>query len=144
MSGLQGETRYFWRASATNAVGTSGWSSVWDFTTGPGTLVSGLQELPEDFALYSNYPNPVNPATTIRFALPVSSEIALRVYDVVGREVATLAEGQRGAGYYTVVWNGRSNSGVQLASGVYFLRLDAKAVGGGKTFTGLKKMMFLK
>lgn len=143
-SRLQGETKYYWRAHAINAAGTGGWSPVWNFTTGPGTLVGNAPEIPEHFELFSNYPNPFNPTTTIRFALPVSSEVMLRVYDVVGREVATLAEGIREAGYHTVVWNGQSISGTPMASGVYFFRLNAKAADGSRSFTDMKKIMFLK
>jgi hypothetical protein len=80
--------------------------------------------LPETFALYQNYPNPFNPTTTIRFALPQSARVVLKVYDVVGREVQTLVSGPMNAGTYDVTWNGRNQANLPVASGVYLYRLD--------------------
>ncbi len=80
--------------------------------------LSQALELPTDFALEANYPNPFNPETTIRFALPVASHVVIKVYDVLGREVARLVDGEMGAGHHTVVFEGRG-----LASGIYVYRM---------------------
>jgi hypothetical protein len=96
-------------------------------------------ELPTDFALYQNYPNPFNPATVIKWQSPVGSHTTLKVYDVLGREVATLVDEFREAGYHEVsVGSKQLAIGNSTASGVYFYRLQ---IGD---FVQTKKMMFLK
>ncbi len=90
-------------------------------------------EKPEEISLYQNYPNPFNPETTIEFDLPVSAEVILEVYNVTGRKVRTLTEGNRLAGNYKVRFNADN-----LASGVYFYRL---AIGD---YVLIKKMTLIK
>ncbi|MFN0158765.1 MAG: T9SS type A sorting domain-containing protein [Bacteroidota bacterium] len=75
---------------------------------------------PMKYTLAQNHPYPFNPTTTIRFVLPISSRVSLKVYDLLGREVATIAEGPMEAGWHTMEW-----SGVNAASGVYLYRLQA-------------------
>jgi hypothetical protein len=89
--------------------------------------------LPKVFALEQNYPNPFNPSTTIRYQLPVASEVKLEVYDVLGKKIATLVNERQSAGSYQVVWNASG-----LSSGTYFYRLQAG------TFTQTKKMILVK
>jgi flagellar hook assembly protein FlgD len=96
------------------------------------------------FALDQNYPNPFNPSTTIQFAIPKQASITLRVYNILGQEVATLVDESKPAGYYEMVWNGHNQSGNVISSGVYFYRFEAKPVDGGDTFASLKKMLMLK
>lgn len=100
-------------------------------------------EIPASYALLQNYPNPFNPSTTIQYALPEEAFVTLKVYNMLGQEVAQLQDEQQNAGYHTVVWNGRNTSGAQVASGVYFYRIEAKPT-SGKQFTNLKKMILLK
>ena len=90
-------------------------------SAGAGLAVDEVAEgVPSSFALESNYPNPFNPETTIPFALPEASEVRLVVYDVTGRQVALLVEGQLSAGHHTVAFRGD-----HLASGVYLVRMQA-------------------
>jgi enterochelin esterase-like enzyme len=81
--------------------------------------------LPQRFALEQNYPNPFNSETVIRFALPASEKVELALYNLAGQKVATLAEGVREAGAYTLRWDGRDDSGRELGTGVYLYRLQA-------------------
>lgn len=80
--------------------------------------------LPENFALRQNYPNPFNPETTIEYRLPARSDVKLEIFDVLGRNVATLASGYFEAGIHQVKWNGKSEAGVSVPSGLYFYRLS--------------------
>ncbi len=89
--------------------------------------------VPKAFALDQNYPNPFNPSTVIQYALPKASHVVLKVYDVLGREVATLVNGNQAAGTYKVNFNMD-----KFASGVYFVRLIAGS------FVHVEKMMLLK
>lgn len=81
-------------------------------------------EAPLHFSLYQNYPNPFNPVTTIKYSIPAGIETPymarLRVYDIIGNEVATLVNERQSAGIYEVTFNGSN-----LASGVYFYKLQA-------------------
>jgi hypothetical protein len=74
-------------------------------------------------ALNQNFPNPFNPSTTISFALPRTENITLKVYDMLGREVATLVDGREDAGEHSVKWNAEG-----FASGVYFCRMQANGI----------------
>lgn len=79
--------------------------------------------LPGSYALYPNTPNPFNPTTSIRFALPGPADVSLIVYDLLGSEVVRLVEGDNRAGLQQVVWNGRDAAGRGVPSGVYIARL---------------------
>lgn len=102
-----------------------------------GTATEG-EELPEDYALFQNYPNPFNPITTIRFSLPVSSSVTLKVFDITGREIQTIMSNTVVAGTHEVQWNGRNGAGLPVASGVYLYRLEA----GKQVIT--RRMVLLK
>jgi hypothetical protein len=82
------------------------------------TAVPSVRTLPQRYALHQNYPNPFNPTTTIRYEVPKRSEVSLRIYDILGREVSTLFDGVRQPGGYSAIWNGAG-----FASGVYFCRM---------------------
>ncbi len=98
-----------------------------------------LQTRPEVFALANNYPNPFNPATTIKYSLPQAADVELTVYNVVGQEVRTLVAEHQSAGRYVVEWEATNDSGHSLSSGMYFYRLEA-----GGEFLETKKMLLLK
>ena len=87
----------------------------------------------EKFSLANNYPNPFNPSTKIQYTLPTNEFVSLKVYDIIGREVATLVNQQQSAGVYDVNFNASN-----LTSGIYFYKIDAGS------FVDVKKMMLLK
>jgi len=98
------------------------------------TLVSETSTLqPEQYSLGQNYPNPFNPSTSIRYTLPVSGRVAVRVYNILGQVVATLVDGNQSAGTYNVTFNASA-----FSSGVYFYRIESGS------FNAVKKMMLLK
>jgi hypothetical protein len=102
------------------------------------TAVNTIAQLPTNFILYQNYPNPFNPTTSISYQLPVSGNIKLKVYDILGREVATLVDAFKQAGNYKVTFNGS-----QLSSGVYLYRLTAVGNQAG-SYSTVKKMILIK
>ncbi|MEA3286686.1 MAG: FlgD immunoglobulin-like domain containing protein, partial [Candidatus Marinimicrobia bacterium] len=79
----------------------------------------------DQFTLAPAFPNPFNPSTTIRYGLPESSDVTLRIYDVTGREVLTMTNTHQSAGWYTQQWNGIDNSGNKVSTGMYFAHLQA-------------------
>ncbi len=94
---------------------------------------------PTEYRLDQNFPNPFNPTTTIYYQLPVASKVMIKVYDLLGREVKTLVDGQQEAGYQETQFSTSS-----LASGVYFCRMVAEPLSGRGSFTSVKKMMAMK
>ncbi len=88
---------------------------------------------PKIFALEQNYPNPFNPSTTINYQLPVAKHVSLKIYDAIGREVATLVNEVKDAGYYSAQFDG-----ARFSSGIYFARLSSS----GKT--QMRKLLLLK
>ena len=74
----------------------------------------------------SNYPNPFNNSTAINFYLPSSGDYQLLIYDILGRRVRVLADGFYNAGENTVIWDGTNDSGNNIASGIYFARLQGE------------------
>ena len=94
--------------------------------------------VPQVFVLQPNFPNPFNPSTTIRYQLPVGSEVSLEIYDVLGQKVRTLVSGKQAAGFHRMVWDSRDDSGRQVAAGAYLYRLRAG------DFTQVRKLMLLK
>lgn len=106
------------------------------FSGGTGILVGAnpnKQNVPAKFVLYQNYPNPFNPATTIKFDLPAKSDVSIKVFDITGREVSVIANGNFAAGTHTINW-----SGEKISSGVYFCRIKAN------DFIDVKKMILVK
>jgi hypothetical protein len=93
---------------------------------------------PESFSLSQNYPNPFNPETQINYALPQDCDVKVTIYNLLGQRVRTLVDERQSAGYRTVLWDGKDEQGVDVASGVYFYRLKAG------DFVDSKKMLLLK
>ncbi len=108
--------------------------------------VNGNEVLPTEFGLNQNYPNPFNPTTVISYQLPVDTWVTLKVYNVLGEEVATLVDGLQAAGYRLREWNATDNDGRPLSSGIYFYKLNAgnPSTGSGQGFSDIKKLMLLR
>ncbi|HEY3296656.1 MAG TPA: Omp28-related outer membrane protein [bacterium] len=108
-----------------------------DWMLGPVAADPRTVSAPNEFALAQNYPNPFNPETVIPYALPLRAEVSLRIFDVLGRQVAVLASGLQEPGAHAVTWNA-----AKVSSGLYFYSLEAKA--GSQTFRATRKLMLLK
>ena len=98
-----------------------------------GQILTSASPKPKIFSLDQNYPNPFNPSTTIRYGLPENEKVTIDIYDILGREVAELVNGEAAAGYHEVKFDGS-----KLSSGIYFYRLTAGS------FTQIHKMLLLK
>lgn len=129
-------TRYYWSVQTIDqAFAGSPFAAEQNFMTGLGVGIeeNTAPELPEKFLLHQNYPNPFNPVTLIRYSVPVASQVTLKVYDTLGKEIITLVNQQHTRGYYDIVF-----SGEDLESGVYLVRMTADG------YTGTQKMVLIK
>lgn len=139
-----------WQANKVNRYDSSG-NFVDTFSSGGGLLAPNgvafkrgkitsieteLGAIPHKIELNQNYPNPFNPSTTITYAVPKASRVALKVYDLSGATVATLVDEFQSAGTQSIVWNGTDESGDFVSSGTYFYRVE----NSGEA----RKMVFLK
>jgi hypothetical protein len=136
------------KTSGTNYIinGTAGQQFI-ARTEGPGnnlyggywytySILTGINEgeqLPDEFMLYQNYPNPFNPVTKIRYELPGETSVIVRIYNMLGEEMALLANGVQSAGRYEVEWNAAG-----YASGFYICRIEAGS------YVSVKKLVLLK
>lgn len=103
------------------------------------------EEMPTEFGLSANYPNPFNPSTTIRFALPVDASVTLKVYNALGQEIQTLVDEVRPTGFSYIEWDGRSVTGDAVSSGMYFYRIKAVSIADpNRSFSSIGKMILMK
>ena len=102
------------------------------------TSQSNVKVVPKEFALLQNFPNPFNPSTEIRFALPSNEYVSLNIYNMVGQKIKTLKAENMVAGYHSVIWNGTNNVGNLVSAGMYFYSIQSN------TFKKTKKMLYLK
>jgi len=108
-------------------------------TLGDGTgIYADEARLPSEFALHENYPNPFNPETMIEYAVASPRHVTIEVYNVLGQKVRTLISKPQARGFYQIHWNGRSENGVEVPSGVYFYRMTSGS------FVQTEKMLLLK
>ena len=98
----------------------------------------GINAIPDEYALGQNYPNPFNPVTKIDYGLPIASHVRLSVFDLLGREVATLVDRMEEPGYRSVSWDGMDQHGKGLGAGMYFYVIQAR------DFRQVRKMVLLK
>jgi hypothetical protein len=94
--------------------------------------------LPTTYALHQNYPNPFNPSTHIRFDVPEAVDVRIDVFNVLGRQVRTLASGLMSAGSYDILWDGTDTQGQAVTTGVYIYRMRAG------DFVSSRKMMLTR
>lgn len=123
VTGLAGSKIHFWRVGAANSIGISLWSEVWRFRTSGVSFAENEGQLPRTYELSQNYPNPFNPVTTIRFGLPAEGQTTLRVYDLLGREVAELVNETLTAGVHHARFDAS-----RLPSGTYIFALTSGGV----------------
>jgi hypothetical protein len=122
----------------------SGAGAAWVFVNGQTGVDEGGGRLPAQLALEQNYPNPFNPSTTITYALPRQSHVALTVYNILGQEVVRLLDEIQEPGRKSVMWNGRDAAGSSVSSGVYFYRLEAAPGESAERFAQIRELMVLK
>jgi len=94
--------------------------------------------IPDEFALHQNYPNPFNPRTQIKYDLPEKSLVRLLIYDVLGREVAVLFDGEQEPGFHSIMWDGQNGMGKSVGAGMYFYSIQSDQ------FIQTRKMILLK
>ena len=132
------------RASGSGNVVHAGFIPAALLKTGTVDVPEVPAELPMVYDLAQNYPNPFNPTTTIKYQVPTASSVDLRVYDILGREIVALVNGDTDAGRHTARWNGTNSWGNSVGSGLYFYRLRARSNKGNDSYISIKKMMLLK
>ncbi len=140
ISNLEIGKSYFWR------VRTKTEENVYSEFSGQGAFkigdnVTEIKEskiIPTKFEVSQNYPNPFNPSTVIKYVLPDAQFVTLRIYNMLGQEVAELVNNQVNAGVHSIVWNGKDNSGAKVSTGTYIYRV----VAGNNVI--IKKMILLK
>ena len=126
---------YFYRLSAVDLSG-----NVSDYSAIMGVTTLKLEDdlIPREFALYQNYPNPFNPVTTIRYDLPVSSDILIRIFDINGRIVKTIFSGYKKAGHNSAVWDAKNDIGEPVSAGMYLYFIQSNE------YQQTRKMLLLK
>ncbi|MBX2990996.1 MAG: T9SS type A sorting domain-containing protein [Bacteroidetes bacterium] len=132
---------YYWHVKAANTVDSSAWSPTWRFRPIITVIEQPDEQYPNTFTLSQNYPNPFNPESKISFQIPIASDVTLKVYDLLGREVATLVNERMNPGTYSATWNAAG-----FASGVYFYRLQAGSASAGSAqgFVETRKLLLLR
>jgi subtilisin-like proprotein convertase family protein len=134
--------RGIWRLRITDLnTGDTGFLYGWGLSLND---VNGINnnltnEIPGQYQFDQNYPNPWNPSTVIKYSVPASSLVILKVYDILGNEIKTLVNEEKPTGSYEVTW-----APANLPSGVYLYRIEARSTDNKNNFSSVKKMIFLK
>ncbi len=127
-------TTYYWRVSSKGENGSSSFTDIWSFTTtGTVNIDETVNNTPNEFSLFQNYPNPFNPLTHISFSIPVTSNVKLVIYDLLGNEIITLVNELKSPGIYKVKFDA-----AEFSSGIYFYILNAG------NFIETKKMVLIR
>lgn len=139
--GLTPDNIYFYKVCAYNSFGLSDFTNtVFGRTVKNTSIITPELTVPEKHFLGNNYPNPFNPATTIRFGITDRAFVSLKVYNTLGRETETLINNSLSEGIYNIKWNA-----AELSSGLYYYRLTVNPSGQGlESYSEVKKMILLK
>ncbi|MBT6159896.1 MAG: T9SS type A sorting domain-containing protein, partial [Candidatus Marinimicrobia bacterium] len=97
-----------------------------------------IENIPIEYSLYANYPNPFNPVTRIDYGLPEENHVTMIIYDIMGREIKTLVNNIQTAGYKSIIWDGTNTFGNSVSAGMYFYAIQAG------DFRQVRKMVLLK
>jgi hypothetical protein len=124
------------KITATNKDTVSASCSFRIMVTAPTGVEKEKSQLPRETQLHQNYPNPFNPSTVISYQLSVSSNVNLKIYDTLGREIKTLVNSFQNAGEHSVTWGATDNSNNPVSSGVYFYKVETNE-------TSIQKKMIL-
>ncbi|MDW7681430.1 MAG: T9SS type A sorting domain-containing protein, partial [bacterium] len=89
------------------------------------STISVERQLPDDYQLQQNFPNPFNSQTSFKYQIPVDTQVIIEVYNILGKKVKTLVNANKEAGFYTVYWDGFDNKGEAVVSGIYFYQMNA-------------------
>jgi len=154
LNNLKHQQSYYWRVRGENELGSGEWSQVFTFTVDTNIIIPNVTDLTNkySFTLSQNYPNPFNPTTKIKYSIPQSpflggdgrgGLVTLKIYDILGREIATLVNEEKPAGEYEVEFSAKGGSAsggnaYNLPSGIYFYQLNSGE------FRETKKMILLK
>jgi hypothetical protein len=134
INGLENGKTYYWRVRSVNENGEASiYSSVEEFTSMSVTGINDQKEIPTEFKLEQNFPNPFNPTTTLEFSIPVEGYYTLDVFDILGEKVASVQNGFLRPGVFKSTFDGKN-----LSSGVYFYKLY------GDKVNLVRKMMLIK
>lgn len=131
--GLQTNTLHFWKVRSRNNYGLSNWSSIASFRTVNPTGIEDEELIPTEYALEQNFPNPFNPSTSFRFKLAEAGLTTLKIYNLLGQEVAEVLNEFMNAGTYDIRFDAAG-----LASGIYFYRIRVN------DFSASKKMILVR
>jgi hypothetical protein len=140
---LQLDANDFYGATANDEMYFDDYNFMADTLRSTVDVSDPVSSIPAVYDLVQNYPNPFNPSTRIAYALPEQASVTLRIYNLLGQEVVTLADKVQAAGQYEVVWNARNKDGQSVGTGVYFYRFEARGT-SGEVYSDFKKMLFLK
>ena len=131
-------SKYYWRVRVENAFGWGPYSETRTFEVMKATSVEQSTNIPNVLLLRQNYPNPFNPSTSISYELPKAEDVRILIYDLADRQVRELVSEHKQAGIYTALWDGRSQRGLLVASGLYIYQIYAGE------FSQILKMTLLK
>lgn len=124
LGNISGTAQFRWIFGSDGYVGGEGWYIDDVRVLGNTSSSEDLVLIPDTMQLYENYPNPFNPTTNIRFSIPYAMPVTLDVYNLKGQLVSKLIDTELGQGVHKLVWNGKDNHNMPVASGVYFYRLS--------------------
>ena len=130
------EDTYRYAAKAFNATGGSASFSNTAVVNGQPSFKEGGKGLPSEFSISGNYPNPFNPSTQIKFGLPEVAEVSIKIYNIIGQEVATIVNDQMRAGFHNATFKADN-----LSSGVYIARLTAIGSSGAEFIREIKMQL---